>query len=80
MCAYEKYDCRYRVKNRLEVVKTRRRMEKTKEAASISREGKMVPKLGEWQWCWRGQGILEIISDIFRSKNDIGLRLHEQVC
>lgn len=38
------------MKTRLEAVQTRQRMEKTQEAASISREEKMAPKLGSWGW------------------------------
>ena len=53
-----------RGKNRLEVVKTRR-MEKTKESVSASRGGKMVPKLGSWQWGGRDQEISETVAEIF---------------
>ena len=48
----------------MEVVKTRR-MEKTKESVSASRGGKMVPKLGLWQWGGRDQEISETIAEIF---------------
>lgn len=48
----------------MEVVKTRR-MEKTKEGASAPRGGKMVPKLGLWQWGGRDQEISETIAEIF---------------
>lgn len=57
------YYCRYRVKNRLEVIKTRR-TEKTKEGASASREGKMVPKLGLWQCGGRDQEMSETVAEI----------------
>lgn len=68
------------MRRRLDVVKTRGRLEKTKEAASVSRGEKMEPKLGRQKWGCRGQGSPEIILEIFRRKSDIGLRVTEPMC
>lgn len=52
------------MRRRLDVVKTRGRLEKTKEAASVSRGEKMEPKLRRQKWGCRGQGSQDHTGDI----------------